>query len=83
MENILINRYMRLLEPLTIDLKLELLARLSANLKKELGSKMSSTINKEKLLDELFGAWKDVDENFMEDIIASRNVSNKSINLDE
>jgi hypothetical protein len=79
MKNLIVTRYMRLLEPLTIDIKLELLSRLSASLKKNF---VSSTKEKERLLEELSGSWSDVEDELIEDIRLARTTSEKDINLD-
>lgn len=79
MKNLIVTRYMRLLEPLTIDIKLELLSRLSASLKKNF---VSSPTEKERLLEELSGSWSDVEDELIEDIRLARTTSEKDINLD-
>ena len=79
MDNALINRYMKLLEPLTFDLKLELLSRLSESLK---SSAARSVEDKEKLLDKLSGAWSDMDDGLVDEIFKSRSISERVINLD-
>jgi len=79
MKNITVDKYMRMLEPLSMEDKLELLSRLSESLKKNFFTDKS---DKEKLLDKLAGAWKDSDEITAEDIRAARTTSNRDINLD-
>ncbi len=79
MKNITVDKYMRLLEPLSIEDKLELLSRLSESLKKNFFTVKS---DKEKLLDKLAGAWEGNDEITAADIRAARTTSNREINLD-
>lgn len=79
MENLTVEKYMRLIEPLAIEVKLELLTRLSESLKKTF---KASPTKKEALLDEISGAWKSVDESIIEDILKARTISDKDLNLD-
>lgn len=79
MDHTLVNRYMKLIEPLAFELKLELLAKLSESLK---GSVVPSPRDKEKLLDELSGSWSDVDDSLIDTIMESRSLGDKEINLD-
>lgn len=80
MDNALVARYMRLLEPLAVDIKLELLSSLSASVKKELGKKSSHS--KDALLDEISGAWKNMDDKLVSEILNERTSSDRNINLD-
>lgn len=80
MDNSIVNRYMKLIEPLAFNLKLELLSRLSRSLKSNL---VKHPEDKEKLLDELAGSWSDVDDNLIKSIYDSRSSSDKEIDLDE
>lgn len=82
MDNVLVNRYMRLLEPLTIDVKLTLLSRLSESVRKEYVAPTSSDHEKAALLEELSGAWKEASPTLADEIISARTISNKEINLD-
>jgi len=67
-------------EPLTIELKLELLSKMTDSIKR--GFKKTE-IDKKQLLNELCGAWSDVnEEKIIADIYGSRTISNKEINLD-
>jgi len=80
MENFIISRYLKMFEALTIEVKLELLSKLTENIK---SSFKQPETNKEQLLDELCGAWNDIDEEKMiKDIYESRTISNKVISLD-
>lgn len=79
MDNTIVNRYMKLIEPLAINLKLELLSRLSQSLKNNF---VKHPQDKEKLLEELSGSWNDVDDDVLKDIYSSRSSSDKEIGLD-
>ncbi|HFC01337.1 MAG TPA: hypothetical protein ENJ53_11075 [Phaeodactylibacter sp.] len=78
MENIAVVRLMRLINPLSVELKLEILSKLSEDIKANFSSEK---INKDKLLDELFGAWADSNDNLAEDILKSRTISDKNISF--
>lgn len=80
MENAIVNRYMRLIEPLTLETKLELVAKIVENLKSGM---TTPGLDKDKLLDKLYGSWGDVNDSIINDIINSRTVSEKEINLDK
>lgn len=80
MENLTIDNVMRLLHPLSMEVKLEILTRLATEVKQGLTRKKPT--KKEQLLQELFGAWKDVDDNLITEILQSRTVSRREINLD-
>lgn len=80
MENSIVARYRRLIEPLTLETKLELIAKILEDIKAGITAKPAS--NKEELLEKLYGAWSDVDDVMVDDIINSRMVSDKEINLD-
>ena len=79
MENLLVDRYMRLIEPLSFELKLELISKIFDNLKTNIPK---PELDKEKLLEELSGSWKDVDESITEEILKHRTISDREINLD-
>ena len=79
MDNTIVNRYMKLIEPLAINLKLELLSRLSQSLKSNF---VKQPQDKEKLLEELSGSWNEVDDDVLKDIYSSRSSSDKEIGLD-
>lgn len=78
MDNYLITRYTKLFETLSMELRLELLSRLTEVIKK--GFKKSEE-EKSKLLKELYGLWKDIDEEVVKDIFDSRTISDKEINF--
>lgn len=74
-----IQEIMELLHPLSADGKLEIISRLT----KELKSNVPAVRDRKKmLLEELFGAWKDVDENLIKTILSSRTVSDRDVILD-
>ena len=79
MENIVVKRYMRLIEPLAFEVKLELISRIFESLKTNMNK---PEVNKEDLLDELYGCWDDVDDSLTDDILSARTMSDKDINLD-
>ena len=79
MENLLISRYLRLVEPLSTELKLELLAALSENIK---NSMKESRVDKRRLFNDLKGSWNDVSDDLESDIYRSRTISDKEISLD-
>ena len=79
MENLLISRYLRLVEPLSTELKLELLAVLSENIK---NSMKESRVDKRRLFNDLKGSWNDVSDDLESNIYRSRTISDKEISLD-
>ncbi len=79
MEKIIVNRLMRLINALSIENKLEILSKLSENLKIDFNSKNNK---KENLLDELFGAWSEINLNLSDDIMNSRTRSDREIGFD-
>ncbi len=81
-DNSLVSKYMNMLAPLNFEVKLAILSKLSENLQSEFaaGPKQKSD---DQLLDELYGAWSDMDESILDDIMSSRTISDKEINLDE
>ena len=79
MENLLVKRYMRLIEPLPFEIKLELISKIFENLKTKINP---VEINKESLLNELYGSWEDINDSITEEILSSRTISEREINLD-
>ena len=79
MSNILIDRYLSLIEPLSFDLKLELISGITDSLKR---STNKPTIDKKELFLELKGSWKDVSDSIEEEIYSSRTYSDKEIKFD-
>jgi len=84
MENIAISKLMKIINSLSAESKLEILSKLSNSLKIDFkqSSSLDSTNNNEVLLDELFGAWKDLPDELEEDIIAARTTSDRVIDFD-
>ncbi len=72
MDNTIVNHYMKLIEPLAINLKLELLSRLSDSLKNNF---VKQPEDKEELLEEFAGSWSDVEDDLLKDIYNSRSSS--------
>lgn len=81
MENIAISSLMEIINSLSVESKLEVLSELSDSLKIDFRDNKPKP-SKEKLLDELFGAWKDFPDGIEQEIIDLRNVSNREINFD-
>ena len=79
MENISINKLMKLIHLLSIENKLEVLSRLSNSLKSDLNENKD---RKSELLNELYGSWKNFPENIEIEIINSRNNSDREISFD-
>ncbi len=79
MENLSVTKIIHLFEPLNFNIKLDLLSKLTENVKKSYPTPESE---KRKLLNELYGAWSDVDDNIIDDIYSSRTISTREINLD-
>ena len=79
MENLIVERYMRLIEPLPFEIKLQLISKIFENLKININR---PEVNKDELINELYGSWDDVDDSIIEDIYSRRTISEKEINLD-
>ncbi len=76
MESRAIEEVMRLLKPLSVNMKLEVLSKLSNDLKSDL---LEKNEDKSKLLSELFGVWSDFEVN---DLLKDRSISDKDLSLD-
>lgn len=80
-------KYLKLLEPLSVEVKLELLSGLYKSLENNFQvvseKKENDLARRTKLMYELAGAWSDMDENLVEEIIASRTTSGEDINFDD
>ena len=74
MENIAVSRIMRLVHPLSTDLKLEVLTKLSESIKKEF---LILNNSREQLLEELSGTWSDLPDNLSDEILSNRTSSLK------
>lgn len=79
MEEIVLNKYIRMFDLLDLEAKLELLARLSENVHH---SFKKPKRNKDDLLESISGSWSDVDDRIVDDIYNSRTISKREIDLD-
>ena len=80
MENYIVSRYLKLFEALTMEVKLELLAKLTESVKH---SFKKPKPDKNVLLEQLYGAWSEVDEeNMIDSIYSTRTISEKNISFD-
>ncbi|MEM6317615.1 MAG: hypothetical protein AAF960_08085 [Bacteroidota bacterium] len=80
MENYLVARYLKLFEALTMEVKLELLTKLTENVKRSFNEPKP---DKNALLEQLYGAWSEIDdEKMIKSIYNSRTISDKGINFD-
>lgn len=75
-----VDKYMHLIEPLTVEVKLELLARLSESVRDSLSKK--DVADKGMLLDSLSGAWSDFSDADVSELLSGKVVIEKDINLD-
>lgn len=75
MDNLLLSKYSKIFESLTLEIKLELLTRLTESIKNSLGN---NELEKSALLEEVSGSWKDVDDDVINKILDSRGSSNRS-----
>lgn len=76
-----IREIMKLLHPLSVSGKLEVISRLTREVKSEIPVEEEEG-RKNRLLDELYGSWKDMDDNITKDILSHRTISEKEINFD-
>ena len=79
MERLIVERYMKLIEPLGYEIKLELISKVIESLKETF---KKPEPDKEELLDELYGSWSDVDEEIINEIYEARTISDQEIDLD-
>lgn len=82
MQSLIVNKYMSMIETLSVELKLELLSQLSENIKNNF-SKPSSVVDEERLLEQLSGSWEDMDDSVVKDMLSSRSTSLKDIDLEQ
>lgn len=80
MDNLIISKYVKLFELMSLELRIELLSRLADSIKN--GYSGDREPDKKELSRELFGAWADMDDDITELIYSSRTTSNREINLD-
>ncbi len=78
MEEVIINRYLKMFDLLDIETKLELLVRLSDNVNR---SFKRAEKDKADLLDSISGSWSDVDDRIVEEIYTARTLSNREVDL--
>lgn len=76
-----INSIMKLIHTLSLEGKLEVMSRLSNEIKADIPPQ-SDNNKKSMLVDRLYGAWKDIDEDVFNSILESRTISDREINLD-
>jgi hypothetical protein len=77
--NMKIKDIMKLLHSLSVASKLEIISRLTEDIKTNLPV---SKENKSQLLNELYGSWKDIEDDVIENIISSRTISDRDITLE-
>lgn len=70
MEHLMVDRYMRLLAPLSSELKLALISKLLDSVKEDKAETTES--RKRALLYELSGSWSDVDDSIIREIYEAR-----------
>lgn len=80
MEKLIISKYVKLFEPLSLESKIELLSKLADSIKS--GFSGNPEPDKKELSRELFGAWADMDNEITDIIYSSRTISDKEVNLD-
>ena len=79
MKEILLNRYLRLLEPLSVDFKLAIVSALTENIRESFSKRNS---DKQSLFNELKGAWSDMPYDIETEIYSSRTISDKEISFE-
>ncbi|WP_020535563.1 hypothetical protein [Lewinella cohaerens] len=80
MEDLLISKYVKLFELMSLESKIELLSKLTESMKKGFSKKAEP--DKKELSRELFGAWADIDDDITELIYSSRTISKRDVNFD-
>ena len=74
----MLSRYLRILEPLSIDFKLAIVSALTENIRESFSKKNSDKIS---LFNELKGAWSDIPFDIETEIYSSRTISDKEISF--
>lgn len=69
---------MKLLHPLSLTSKLEIISRLTKEVKTGLSVEKE---DKSILLNELYGSWRDIGDDVIEEIMKSRTISDRDINF--
>lgn len=80
MENLIVSKYGKFFELMSLESKIELLSMLTDSIKS--GFSGEKAASKKELAAELFGAWADMDDDITELIYSSRTTSDREINLD-
>ena len=78
MESATVTRFMRLIAPLSTELKLEILSGLSESLKADFYTKEDKG---SALLKEVAGAWSETDDDLAERVINSRTISDNRLSF--
>lgn len=81
MSNLVVDRVMKIISPLSFNTKLELMAEISENLRQN-NLENNDNESKQDTLASLFGAWKDIEDNIIEDIYSARSNSSREISFD-
>lgn len=81
MERLIVERYMKLIEPLGYEMKLALVSKVIESLRGTF-RKPEPEPDRKRLLNELYGSWSDVDEGIIDEIYETRTMSDKEIDLD-
>lgn len=79
MSSLLIDRYVRMIEPHSLTFKLDLLKAITESIKLPESKKITE---RKKLFSELKGAWIDMDESLEQTIIDARTTSDKEVSFD-
>ena len=79
MESATVTRFMRLIAPLSTEMKLEILSELSESLKADFHAKGDEKLE---LLKEVAGAWSGTDDDLAERIVNSRTISDNRLSFD-
>lgn len=80
MDNLIISKYVKLFELMSLESKIELLSKLTDSIKS--GFSGEKEPSKKDLSHELYGAWADMDDDITDLIYSSRTTSDRDINLD-
>lgn len=78
MEQTTVNRFMRLLSSLSLEIKLEILSKLSTQIKTDFKSKEKT---KQDLLNEVAGAWQNSSDSLADDILKARTANKKILEI--
>ncbi len=81
MNNLLLERYIRWINPLSVENKLALISLISQSIIEKKPDK--SLTERQLLFNQLKGSWSDVDDSIEKIIYNSRTTSEREINFDE